>query len=213
MRVENQGPSLTPKDIEAFESRTNVKVPADLVWFLTTIANGGYVEKHPVYSIEDPTGTEESDLHGLYGINHPANYYNLEEVLTYEFASRLSNTFLLGYDSGNSQIALITSGERVGEVVFIPWEVLCDTTVEPAMWRITSSLREFVKLVSQPSLFRRTKGRRALDKVAANKNAHLPNTPQGYSWHYHQDPGRMELVPTTIHLFNPHPGGYNLWPK
>jgi len=34
----------------------------------------------------------------------------------------------------------------------------------------------------------------------------------GYTWHHHQDTGRMQLVPTSIHKKGlPHTGGHALW--
>ncbi len=36
-------------------------------------------------------------------------------------------------------------------------------------------------------------------------------TPKGYTWHHHQDPGRMQLVDKKIHKATGHTGGYNIW--
>jgi|GEM_PF-5003545 len=36
-------------------------------------------------------------------------------------------------------------------------------------------------------------------------------TPDGYTWHHHQQPGRMQLVPTEQHLGTGHVGGRSLW--
>jgi filamentous hemagglutinin len=33
----------------------------------------------------------------------------------------------------------------------------------------------------------------------------------GFTWHHHQDPGRMQLVPRTIHKDTGHFGGGALW--
>ena len=35
--------------------------------------------------------------------------------------------------------------------------------------------------------------------------------PEGYTWHHHEDPGRMQLVPSDIHEKTGHTGGRSLW--
>jgi hypothetical protein len=49
------------------------------------------------------------------------------------------------------------------------------------------------------------------DARAANEAAGLPETPKGYTWHHHQDYGRMQLVPEKVHLETGHTGGFSLW--
>jgi hypothetical protein len=34
----------------------------------------------------------------------------------------------------------------------------------------------------------------------------------GYTWHHHQEPGRMQLVPRTLHQDTKHVGGNKMWP-
>jgi DNase/tRNase domain of colicin-like bacteriocin len=36
-------------------------------------------------------------------------------------------------------------------------------------------------------------------------------TPDGYTWHHHQDTGRMQLVDSRVHLATGHTGGKDLW--
>ena len=36
-------------------------------------------------------------------------------------------------------------------------------------------------------------------------------TPEGYTWHHHQEVGRMQLVDSRIHEANRHDGGFVLW--
>jgi hypothetical protein len=38
-------------------------------------------------------------------------------------------------------------------------------------------------------------------------------TPDGYTWHHHQEPGKMQLVKSDIHANARHTGGYALWGK
>ncbi len=35
--------------------------------------------------------------------------------------------------------------------------------------------------------------------------------PEGYTWHHHEEPGRMQLVDTEVHAKTPHTGGRNIW--
>ena len=50
-------------------------------------------------------------------------------------------------------------------------------------------------------------GHRPSDNAAANKAAGLESTPDGYTWHHHQDGTTMELVPKKIHEQTGHTGG------
>jgi hypothetical protein len=40
---------------------------------------------------------------------------------------------------------------------------------------------------------------------------HAGETPDGYVWHHHQEPGRLELVDEQIHAQTGHSGGRSLW--
>lgn len=37
------------------------------------------------------------------------------------------------------------------------------------------------------------------------------DTPEGYTWHHHEEPGRMQLVDSKIHAETRHEGGRSLW--
>lgn len=51
-------------------------------------------------------------------------------------------------------------------------------------------------------------GTRAGDFRLANKAAGLERTPEGYTWHHHQDGTTMQLVPRDIHAQTGHTGGF-----
>lgn len=57
------------------------------------------------------------------------------------------------------------------------------------------------------------RGTRKLDERAANKVAGYDKTPEGYTWHHHQDLGRMQLVKNTVHAQKglDHSGGASIW--
>lgn len=51
-------------------------------------------------------------------------------------------------------------------------------------------------------------GSRAGDFRAANQAAGFRSTPEGYTWHHHQDRRTMQLVPRDIHAQTGHTGGF-----
>lgn len=55
-------------------------------------------------------------------------------------------------------------------------------------------------------------GDRAKDFAAANQAAGYTQTPKGYTWHHHQETGKMQLVNSRIHQETGHTGGFSLWP-
>ncbi len=56
-------------------------------------------------------------------------------------------------------------------------------------------------------------GIRHADEAAANAAAGLSKTPEGFTWHHHQDGKTMQLVPTGIHQQTGHTGGVALHGK
>ncbi len=53
-------------------------------------------------------------------------------------------------------------------------------------------------------------GSRPRDFAAANRAAGYKATPEGYTWHHHQDGTTMQLVPTEIHQATGHTGGFSV---
>ncbi len=54
-------------------------------------------------------------------------------------------------------------------------------------------------------------GNRLADFNLANKAAGYSSTPKGYTWHHHQNNGRMQLVETDIQFKTGHTGGFSIW--
>jgi len=50
-------------------------------------------------------------------------------------------------------------------------------------------------------------GGRAQDVARANEKAGLTGTPEGYTWHHHEDGKTMQLVPMDLHEYVRHTGG------
>ncbi|MFI9816522.1 SpvB/TcaC N-terminal domain-containing protein [Saccharothrix variisporea] len=53
-------------------------------------------------------------------------------------------------------------------------------------------------------------GNRKLDEKLANEAAGLKSTPKDYTWHHHQDSGRMQLIRQDVHSATGHTGGHAL---
>jgi len=53
-------------------------------------------------------------------------------------------------------------------------------------------------------------GDRLKDFEAANKAAGYLFTPKGYTWHHHEETGRMQLVESNAHAKTGHTGGFSL---
>jgi len=54
---------------------------------------------------------------------------------------------------------------------------------------------------------------RVVDEKLANQAAGYIKTPKGYTWHHHQEIGRMQLVKSKIHRKTGHTGGFSLFKK
>jgi hypothetical protein len=52
-------------------------------------------------------------------------------------------------------------------------------------------------------------GSRSTDFARANRAAGLDRTPEGYTWHHHQDPGLMQLIEYDAHRLTGHTGGFS----
>ncbi|GAA0246977.1 hypothetical protein GCM10010492_53240 [Saccharothrix mutabilis subsp. mutabilis] len=53
-------------------------------------------------------------------------------------------------------------------------------------------------------------GNRKMDEKLANEAAGLKSTPKDYTWHHHQDSGRMQLIRQDVHSRTGHTGGHAL---
>ncbi|WP_353890620.1 HNH endonuclease [Micromonospora sp. WMMA1363] len=52
-------------------------------------------------------------------------------------------------------------------------------------------------------------GNRSTDFARANRAAGLDRTPDGYTWHHHQDAGLMQLIERGVHAKTGHTGGFS----
>lgn len=51
---------------------------------------------------------------------------------------------------------------------------------------------------------------RNADEAAANLAAGFAETPDGYTWHHHEEIGKMQLVASDVHSIFSHKGGFAL---
>ena len=56
-------------------------------------------------------------------------------------------------------------------------------------------------------------GNRAADAAAANLEAGFTQTPQGFTWHHHEEVGTMMLIDTETHDMFAHTGGFAIWKR
>lgn len=56
-------------------------------------------------------------------------------------------------------------------------------------------------------------GSRSADETAANVKAGFEETPEGYTWHHHEETGKMILIETQVHRDFAHTGGFAIWKK
>jgi titin len=54
-------------------------------------------------------------------------------------------------------------------------------------------------------------GKQSADIAAANKAAGFKRTPTGFTWHHHEEVGRMILVDEKVHYDFAHTGGFAIW--
>lgn len=76
--------------------------------------------------------------------------------------------------------------------------------------RVSHEIQANIKLheviVDEPSLSGRFTGEQ-LQQIRDGE------TPDGYTWHHHEQPGRMQLVDSNTHRDTRHTGGYAIWGK
>ena len=77
MKWQYVGPKLTKGDVAAFEARIGQIVPDPICWFLLNLVNGGMPACEAVVQVHADPLQEVADVHGLYGIDHAVNSFNL----------------------------------------------------------------------------------------------------------------------------------------
>jgi hypothetical protein len=148
----NQGPKLDEQHVRAYEATTGLKLPEDYVSFLLEV-NGGHPNGMYEFPITGLADSDYMDVHGLYGLNHPDEGYDLEANRRLraepvpEWLQSVSGTvpdWLLpvGFDSLNDKICLAVSGPRYGQVFF--WDLTDQTASPNNIYFIADSFQGFL---------------------------------------------------------------------
>lgn len=118
LELSRQGPSLTERNIQQFESTTSIRLPNGYRGFLLQ-HNSGAPEPESFFMTRLATGEREEGCIGwLFGINTGNRNIEMEEVLrTYE--TRIPDNFLpIATDPGGNLICLSVYGDDLGMVYF-----------------------------------------------------------------------------------------------
>ncbi|MGW4638474.1 polymorphic toxin-type HINT domain-containing protein [Sphaerisporangium sp. NPDC004334] len=102
-------------------------------------------------------------------------------------------------DCANGGVPKVRNGKRAGDVhpvTSVPFDV--HGFPDFSAWRHPQVPDVRIQLT----------GSRYRDFRLANQAAGLSETPPGYTWHHHQDPGLMQLIDRQIHAATGHTGGF-----
>ena len=130
-------------DMDEIERRFEIKFSDEHRLFLKTITNGG----RQTASAPIPTtgyDGEAAVLHGVYGINHPAAYYDMAGALEL-YEKFLPNLIPFGYDACNCQL-YIDMVEIPGRIVYVPRDELDFDQASPPIYHVARSISEFLLL-------------------------------------------------------------------
>ncbi|MGD7043208.1 HNH endonuclease [Jeotgalibacillus proteolyticus] len=107
-------------------------------------------------------------------------------------------------------IVILEDG-TIAEGVFPVFEAAAEVQLPPDL-QVASDARQFAycnqelaeQIAADPELAKQFTPEQ-LEQIANG------DTPDGYSWHHHQDTGRMQLVDQQVHAATGHTGGKAIW--
>jgi len=205
--IEDAGPPLTEERIASFERDLEVRLPDQYRKFLLR-TNGGMPSPDTV----DIGGFSQSptDVQVFYRIGGSVKSSELNwnrSTLT----ERLPDDLLpIACDSGGSAFCISLRREGWGAVLYCDLEsVAFNYGVKPKFYPVAPDFDSFLAKI-RPYVKITLTGSRSSDANAANTAAGLKRTPDGYTWHHHQDGTTMQLIPKEIHAQTAHTGGSSL---
>jgi hypothetical protein len=145
----SDGPPLSEGDIAQFEAANNVRVPIPIRQFLQVVHNGGSPQEEvwfPIIGLEAEVG---SALHGIFGINHPKDFYDYVSALEV-FRPHLHKVFPIGYDPLNGKLVMKTGVEPAGEICYWPHDMFWNGKVEESLFRIAADFDAFLTSFMEP---------------------------------------------------------------
>lgn len=115
-----------------------------------------------------------------------------------------------GHHAPGSDIPIDMSGFPMFDHVTI-----YDIRVSPKSWRGRSrkapqraATRSLRKAIADGRVSAKQFTPKQLDAIKRGRET-IPD----YTWHHHQDTGRMQLIPRKYHEMSQHVGGYEIWQK
>lgn len=110
------GPPLHAEDLELFEKKQGITLPASYKAFLLA-TNGGRPERD-LFAIRGLKGNPQGRIHVFFGLNDPVQSCNLDWNLDV-FRERLPAGLLpIATTEGADKICLVVTGKPLGQVVY-----------------------------------------------------------------------------------------------
>ena len=141
------GPKVTPSTLEIFEERFGWEIAPDLRWLLLNVVNGGSPSLRLIFPIEGLEGDDRMALHGVCGIGHPQDCYDLESSFE-EFRKVLPFVQPFAYDPLDGHLFVKTGLEPRGEICYMPWDQKDDPFPEN-LYRVAGSMGEFLQALRE----------------------------------------------------------------
>ena len=142
---ENSRPLASESEVDDFEIQNKMHFSDEHRLFLTTITNGGHpIGMAPVQADDCPFGA--GDLHGVFGINHPKDYYDLAGYLDI-FKGLIPPLVPFGYDEGDGPL-FIDMMNKPGRVVYCPWDEFAGNVNFPT-YHVADSIGKFLEISAQ----------------------------------------------------------------
>ncbi len=100
---------------------------------------------------------------------------------------------------------------RVIEGVFPKFEAVYETKLPDQLLKATSSRQthycneQLRQAIERDPGLKENLSERQLQQIQEG------TTPDGYTWHHHEEPGRMQLVDALVHMKTGHTGGREIW--
>jgi hypothetical protein len=150
VKVKNSAPKPTPAAYAEFERQSKLQVPNAVRWFLENVVNGGWPEEEPELPINGLRGYERFIVHGLYGIGHPDDGYDMFRAIGWNSRKRLMHMWPIAFDPLGSKLYFIHSGPHAGQIRCMPVEYATDHDSEDS-WFVVKDIVEMARMLqSQP---------------------------------------------------------------
>jgi len=144
------GPVVTKEVINNFERENNISLPEDYIEFLLKNNGGMFIYDYVNFDFKDKLGDNTAIVDIFYGINYPADVYDLKTMLNRTRDRMPNNIIPIANDPGGNKICISIKGEDYGKVYFWDHEFEADEDEKPDyrnLSLIANSFTEFFKLL------------------------------------------------------------------